>query len=112
METHAKWSHTPLRMSFMAADRTYLPKRDGTFNQRHIKRVWDADNNILYDRIYKDTGEYTERKIRFDSRSPKTDTLFRYNGNIYLPGDEMYDRYQKAWEEYGVKDNAYIPIKK
>lgn len=112
VETHAKWSYTPLQMSFMTADKTYLPKRDGTLNQRYIKRVWDADNNILHDRIYKDTGEYTERKIRFDNRSPKTDTLFKYNGNIYLPGDEMYDRYQKAWEEYGVKDNAYIPIKK
>jgi hypothetical protein len=24
----------------------------------------------------------------------------------------MYDRYQDAWGEYGVKHNAYIPIEK
>jgi hypothetical protein len=32
----------------------------------------------------------------FDTNSPKTDTLFKYKGEIYLPGDEMYDRYQDA----------------
>lgn len=97
VETHVSNEYTPLELSFLAAKKTYLPKRYGTFNQRYIKRVWDPVNRILYDRIYKaDTNEKTERKIMFDSKSPKTDTLFKYKGEIYLPGDEMYDRYQDA----------------
>lgn len=113
VKTHVSGEFTPLELSFAAAKKTYLPKRDGTFNQRHIKRVWDPINGILYDRIRKNnSNEVTERKIIFDSKSPKTDTIFKYKGNIYLPGDEMYDRYQDAWGEYGVKDNAIIPIKK
>ena len=97
VKTHVSGEFTPLELSFAAAKKTYLPKRDGTFNQRHIKRVWDPINGILYDRIRKNnSNEVTERKIIFDSKSPKTDTIFKYKGNIYLPGDEMYDRYQDA----------------
>lgn len=103
IETHVKGKYTPLWASFMAADRTYLPKRDGTFNQRHIKRVWDPVNGIMTDRIYKDTGEYTERRVTFDSKSPKADTVFHFNGENYYPGEEMYQRYQDAWGAYGVK---------
>lgn len=113
VKTHVSGEFTPLEVSFALAKKTYLPKRYGTFNQRYIKRVWDPVNGILYDRIYKTgTNEKTERKIMFDTNSPKTDTLFKYKGEIYLPGDEMYDRYQDAWGEYGVKHNAYIPIEK
>ncbi len=100
IETHVKGKYTPLWASFIAADRTYLPKRDGTFNQRHIKRVWDPENRTMYDRIYKDTGEYTERKVIFDFNSPKADTIFHFNGVNYHRGDDMYDRYQNAWDEY------------
>lgn len=101
-ETHVKGKYTPLWASFIAADRTYLPKREGTFNQRHIKRVWDPETRTMYDRIYKDTGEYTERRVSFDSKSPKADTVFNFNGENYHRGDDMYERYQNAWDEYGV----------
>lgn len=110
VQTYVAGENTPLWWDFWRAEKTYLPMRRGTFQQRHIKRVWDPINGILYDRIQK-AGHYspTERKIIFYPHSPKTDTLFKYNGQIYMKGDEMYDRYQDTWDDYGVRDDALIP---
>lgn len=104
VETHEKWKRTPIWLSFVAANSTNLPKRPGTINSRYIQRVWDPETNTMTDRIYKDTGEYTERRVVFDQNSPKVDTIFHFNGQNYYSGEERYYRYQDAWDEYGVKD--------
>lgn len=102
VKTYEKWSWTPWWSSFKLAPKTELPQRHNTFNPRIIKRVYDPVSGLRVDRIIKQpTGEYTERRIhRYGT--PEADTIYRYNENRYIKGDEMYDRYEQAWREYGV----------
>lgn len=95
--THYKWRYTPWDWSFIAADAIDLPKRRYNHDPREYKRVVSPTGEIR-DRVIKKNGYgQTERRI-----SPTQDTVYIYNGNTYYPGDEMYDRYENAWREYGV----------
>lgn len=95
--THYKWLYTPWEFSFIAADAMDLPKRRYNHDPREYKRVVSPTGEIR-DRVIKKNGYgQTERRI-----SPTQDTVYIYNGNTYYPEDEMYDRYEKAWRQYGV----------
>lgn len=84
------------------ADAVDLPKRDPSHDPREHKRV-TAPSGEMRDQIIKKNGTgSTERRVSPDKR----DTVFYHNFDVYHKGDEMYDRYQNAWKEYGVYDDG------
>lgn len=105
IQVHQTWHYTPQTLSFMAAYLTGksqdLPMRKGTTVRRSFARIQQPDGTII-DRIHREDGNgNTYRYI-----SPKRDTTYEYNGRLYFPGDEMYDRYENAWRQYGVYENG------
>lgn len=108
IQVHKTWENTPQALSFMAAYLTGkskdLPMRKGTTVRRSFARIQRPDGTIV-DRIHREDGNgNTYRYI-----SPQRDTTYEYNGEIFIPGDEMYDRYDSAWRQYDVyKDGGTI----
>lgn len=112
IEVHNAWEYTPRWMSFMAADLSGktkdLPMRNGITVKRDFARI-KYPNGTIVDRIRRTDGNgNTYRTV-----TSKRDTIFDYNGKIYVPGDEMYERFQNAWKQYGVyKDGGKIDLQK
>ena len=86
-------------MAFYFADAFPLKSRQNTIDKRSIKRVRSKSGEVR-DKIIKEDNRSatatTERRIK------DGDTVFIYNARKFRPGDDMYDRYQNAWKEYGV----------
>jgi hypothetical protein len=95
IEVHNAWEYTPRGLSFIAAylsgKSKTLPKRSGTTVERSFARIKYPDGTIV-DRIHREDGNgNTYRTI-----TPKRDTTYEYNGELFVPGEEMYDRYENA----------------
>lgn len=101
IKVHHAWSRTPRFLSFMAAymdgKSKDLPKREGTTVNRSFARI-KYPNGTIVDRIHREDGNGNTYRII----TPKRDTTYEYNGELFFPGSEMYDRYEKAWKQYGV----------
>lgn len=99
---HEKWNRTPWGLSFMAAylsgKKVELPMRKGTTVRRTMVRVKNPTTGTIMDRIHREDGNGNTYRII----TPDRDTVYEYNGMQYFPGDEMYDRYENAWEAYGI----------
>ena len=105
IEVHNAWENTPRGLSFIAAylsgKSKTLPKRKGTTVERSFARIQYPDGTIV-DRIHReDNNGNTYRTI-----TPKRDTTYEYNGELFVPGEEMYNRYENAWKQYGVYKNG------
>ena len=100
-KVHKAWSHTPRFLSFMAAyiagKSKDLPRRVGTTVDRSFARI-QYPNGTIVDRIHREDGNGNTYRII----TPKRDTTYEYNGELFFPGSEMYDRYENAWKAYGV----------
>jgi hypothetical protein len=105
IKVHQAWSHTPRTLSFMWAYLTgkskTLPQRRGTTVNRSFARIQYPGGTTI-DRIHREDGNGDTYRIV----TPKRDTMYEYNGELFFPGSEMYDRYENAWEAYGVHKNG------
>lgn len=99
---HEKWNRTPWDLSFMAANlsgkKVELPMRPGTTVRRTMVRVKNPHTGMIMDRIHREDGNGNTYRII----TPSRDTVYEYNERQYHKGDEMYDRYEKAWKQYGI----------
>lgn len=99
IEEYQKPTLMPWDMAFYFAKAFPLKSRQNTIDKRSIKRVRYKSGEVR-DRIIKENN--TSATATTERRIKDGDTVFIYNARKFHPGDDMYDRYQNAWKEYGV----------
>ena len=100
---HKKWGITPWEYSYMAAPEYDLPMRPGIEEKRVYKKVQAPSGETREYVVKSSTRERTEKRT-----TPAGDVSFVFGGKTFVPGDEMFDRYQSAFKAYGLQKGGEI----